>query len=186
MQASIPRPSSTTTASWARRRCSRAYTRSIRRKILARTMAVRLRVPRRGRCATLYIVEATPRRDMADASGALDKSTNVYIDTELCFEPYVDTYDQKGHLWRTHIYWLAFRDRPVPDARVAIYPFKREFVVGAASIDTQGNFCDDVLSARPAHARARMLVHQHGSDRQGFLHGEVDGGGGSLSASSPV
>ena len=88
----------------------------------------------------LYIVEATPRRDLSEASGALDKSTNVYIDTELCFEPYVDTYDQKGHLWRTHIYWLAFRDRPVPDARVAIYPFKREFVVGAASIDTQGNF----------------------------------------------
>ena len=88
----------------------------------------------------LYIVEATPRRDLKEANGALDKSTDVYLDTELCFEPYVDTYDQKGHLWRTHIYWLAFRDRPVPDARVAIYPFKREFVVGAASIDTQGNF----------------------------------------------
>ncbi len=88
----------------------------------------------------LYIVEATPRRDLAEANGALDKSTDVYLDTELCFEPYVDTYDQKGRLWRTHIYWLAFRDRPVPDARVAIYPFKREFVVGAASIDTQGNF----------------------------------------------
>jgi hypothetical protein len=88
----------------------------------------------------LYIVEATPRRDIGEAGSALDKSTDVYLDTELCFEPYVDTYDQKGHLWRTHIYWLAFRDRPVPDARVAIYPFKREFVVGAASIDTQGNF----------------------------------------------
>ena len=47
---------------------------------------------------------------------------------------------QKGHLWRTHIYWLTYRDRPVPDARVAVYPFKREFVVGAAAIDTQGNF----------------------------------------------
>jgi hypothetical protein len=28
----------------------------------------------------------------------------------------------------------------VPDARVAIYPFRREFVVGAAAIDVQGNF----------------------------------------------
>src|SRR6202167_2252222 len=88
----------------------------------------------------LYIVEATPRRDIGEASSALDKSNDVYIDTGVCFEPYVDTYDQRGRLWRTHIYWLAFRDRPVPDARVAIYPFKREFVVGAASIDTQGNF----------------------------------------------
>jgi hypothetical protein len=86
----------------------------------------------------IYIVEATPRRD--NNGGALDKLTNIYVDAEVWFEPYIDTYDQKGHLWRTHIYWLAYRDRPVPDARVAIYPFKREFVVGAASIDTQGNF----------------------------------------------
>ena len=87
----------------------------------------------------MYIVEATPRRDMSNA-GALDKLTNIYVDAELGFEPYIDTYDQKGHLWRAHICWLAYRDRPVPDARVAIYPFKREFVVGGASIDTQGNY----------------------------------------------
>lgn len=88
-----------------------------------------------------YIVQATPRRDAVQGNaGALDKMTVIYLDAEVWFEPYVDTYDQKGHLWRTHIYWLAYRDRPVPDARVAIYPFKREFVVGAASIDTQGNF----------------------------------------------
>ena len=87
----------------------------------------------------MYIVEATPRRD-ANNSGALDKSTEIYLDGEVWFEPYIDTYDQKGHLWRTHIYWLTYRDRPVPDARVAIYPFKREFVIGAAAIDTQGNF----------------------------------------------
>ena len=50
------------------------------------------------------------------------------------YEPYVDSYDQKGHLWRTHIFWLAYRDRPVPDAKVAIYPFKREFVVGSCPL----------------------------------------------------
>jgi hypothetical protein len=87
----------------------------------------------------MYIVEATPRRD-ANNSGALDKSTEIYLDGEVWFEPYIDTYDQKGHLWRTHIYWLTYRDRPVPDARVAVYPFKREFVIGAAAIDTQSNF----------------------------------------------
>jgi hypothetical protein len=88
----------------------------------------------------LYIVEATPRRDIGEAGSALDKYTDIYVDTELTYEPYIDTYDQKGHLWRSHIYWLAYRDRPVPDARVAIYPFKREFVVGSASIDVQGNY----------------------------------------------
>jgi uncharacterized protein DUF1329 len=88
----------------------------------------------------MYIVEATPRRDIGQAGGALDKRTVIYLDSEVWFEPYIDTYDQRGQLWRTHVYWLAYRDRPVPDARVAIYPFKREFVVGADSVDVQGAF----------------------------------------------
>jgi hypothetical protein len=28
----------------------------------------------------------------------------------------------------------------VPDAKVAIYPFEREFVVGSAAVDVQGGF----------------------------------------------
>jgi hypothetical protein len=88
----------------------------------------------------MYIVSATPRRDMKGSKGALDKNTVLYLDSEVWFEPYIDTYDRKGQLWRTHVYWLTYRDRPVPDAKVAIYPFKREFVVGAASIDTQSGF----------------------------------------------
>jgi hypothetical protein len=55
----------------------------------------------------------------------------------MWFEPYVDEYDARGELWQNHIYWLTYRDRPVSDARVAIHPFKREFVVGAASTDVQ-------------------------------------------------
>src|SRR5258708_35190112 len=74
-----------------------------------------------------------------DRSGgrAPDSGTVIYMDAEMWFEPYIDTYDQAGHLFRSHIYWLATRDRPVPDAKVAIYPFKRSFVVGAVSTDVQ-------------------------------------------------
>jgi hypothetical protein len=35
------------------------------------------------------------------------------------------------------VQFLANRDRPVPDARIAVYPFKREFIVGAVSTDLQ-------------------------------------------------
>ena len=70
----------------------------------------------------------------------LDKDTVVYMDSEVWFEPYVDGYDQKGALWRTNIFWAAYRDRPVPDAKVAIYPFKREFIVGSARYDVQSGF----------------------------------------------
>ena len=58
----------------------------------------------------------------------------------MWFEPYIDEYDQKGQLWLNHIWFTTYRDRPVPDARVAIYPFKREFEVGAVSTDVQSGF----------------------------------------------
>jgi hypothetical protein len=83
----------------------------------------------------LYIVQAEPRG--SNNSQALQSKTIMYIDGEMWFEPYVDEYDQQGQLWTNQIYWLTYRDRPVPDARIAIYPFKREFVVGAASTDEQ-------------------------------------------------
>ncbi|HUO04440.1 MAG TPA: DUF1329 domain-containing protein [Candidatus Binataceae bacterium] len=86
----------------------------------------------------LYIVSATPRPGVN--KGSLDKESIVFIDTESWIEPYVDTYDQSGKLWRVHIFWSTYRDRPVPDARIAVYPFKRQFILGAASIDVQGNF----------------------------------------------
>jgi len=82
----------------------------------------------------MYVVEATPDQSRVNA---IDSKTNIYMDSEMWFEPYIDTYDRGGRLFRNHIYWLATRDRPVPDARVAIYPFKRSFVVGAVSTDVQ-------------------------------------------------
>ncbi len=82
----------------------------------------------------MYIVQALPDRSRVNA---LDSRTVIFMDSEMWFEPYIDTYDRGGHLFRSHIYWLATRDRPVPDAKVAIYPFKRSFVVGAVSTDVQ-------------------------------------------------
>jgi hypothetical protein len=68
---------------------------------------------------------------------ALHSKTVMYMDSEIWWMPMLDNYDRKGQLWENYVYWLAYRDRPVPDAKIAIYPFKRAFVVGAASTDTQ-------------------------------------------------
>jgi hypothetical protein len=83
----------------------------------------------------IYIVEVTPRPERT--RGVLHSKTVVYIDSELWFNPYVDSYDRRGELWKTQVYLLTYRDRPVPDARVAIYPFARQFVIAASSIDVQ-------------------------------------------------
>jgi hypothetical protein len=84
-----------------------------------------------------YVLEATPRREVGQASGALHSKTVIYTDSEVQYPSYVDTYDRSGQLFGSNLYFLANRDRPVPDARVAIYPFKREFVVGAVSTDIE-------------------------------------------------
>ncbi|MFZ0657843.1 MAG: DUF1329 domain-containing protein [Candidatus Binataceae bacterium] len=86
----------------------------------------------------IYVIEATARKGVVQSTNVLESRNVVYLDAEVWFQPYVDAYDQKGQLFRNNLYWLAYRDRPVPDARVAIYPFKREFVVGASELDVQG------------------------------------------------
>jgi hypothetical protein len=82
----------------------------------------------------LYAVEGTPRPGMVNA---LYSKTVMYMDSEIWWMPMLDNYDRKGQSWENYVYWLAYRDRPVPDAKIAIYPFKRAFVVDAASTDTQ-------------------------------------------------
>jgi hypothetical protein len=91
--------------------------------------------PERWQMRHMYIVSAEPRRSVN--AEALDSKTIIYMDSEMWFEPYVDTYDRSGALFRNNTFWLAYRDRPVPDAKIAIYPFKREFVVGSSSTDLQ-------------------------------------------------
>jgi hypothetical protein len=83
----------------------------------------------------LYMVEVTPRPERI--TGVLQSKTIVYIDGEGWFSPYIDSYDRRGELWKTQIYLYTYRDRPVPDAKIAVYPFKREFNLAASSLDVQ-------------------------------------------------
>jgi hypothetical protein len=115
----------------------------------------------------MYIVEAVPRRDLI--SQALHSKTLIYMDSEMWFEPYIDTFDQKGELWQDHIYWMAYRDRPVPDARVAIYPFKRLFVVGAVSTDEQSGLSTMCyLPGREVPERECWYINMGAVDKQFF------------------
>ena len=51
----------------------------------------------------------------------------LYIDSEGWFITASDQYGRNGHLWKTIATFNTYRDRPLPDARVAIYPYKRMF-----------------------------------------------------------
>jgi len=83
----------------------------------------------------LYVIEA----DAKSASNLSIPKRILYIDSEGWFITASDQYDRKGKLWKTIATFNTYRDRPVPDARVAVYPYKRMFQVGLVDEDVAQN-----------------------------------------------
>src|SRR5215831_2129287 len=80
---------------------------------------------------TLYVIEATakPRswhKRLGNAGVSIPKRI-LYIDSEGWFVTASDQYDRSGTLWKTLVIFTGYRDRSMPEAQVAIYPFKRLF-----------------------------------------------------------
>ncbi|MDO8434872.1 MAG: DUF1329 domain-containing protein [Candidatus Binatus sp.] len=116
----------------------------------------------------LYMVEVTPRPERI--TGILQSKTIVYIDGEGWFNPYVDSYDRKGELWKTQIYLMTYRDRPVPDAKIAVYPFKREFNLAASSVDVQSGVSTTCYLPGPNTAeRECWYINMGAVDRDFFM-----------------
>jgi hypothetical protein len=91
----------------------------------------------------VYVIESTPNRKKIGEE--LYSKHIVYVDTEADVVVYHDMYDRSGELMVNFCNWLTYRDRPVPDAKVAIYPFKRVFQVNGTSTNVQNgmsSFCD--------------------------------------------
>ncbi|HYB91007.1 MAG TPA: DUF1329 domain-containing protein [Candidatus Binataceae bacterium] len=81
----------------------------------------------------IWIIEAKPRYNN------LFSRELVYIDTETGWPMFVDMYDRKGELYKNWTSWLNYSDRARAESKIAIYPFKRVFVVGSSSIDVTGS-----------------------------------------------
>jgi hypothetical protein len=79
----------------------------------------------------VYIVEA----DMKPGQNFVISKRILYIDAEGWFITASDQYDREGRLWKTVVAFNTYRDRPVPDAKVAIYPYKRIFQLGLVDED---------------------------------------------------
>src|SRR5579862_4573502 len=81
----------------------------------------------------LYVIEA----DSKPGRDATIPKRIFYIDSEGWFITASDQYDREGKLWKTLATFDTYRDRPVPDARVAIYPFKRMFQTALVDEDIE-------------------------------------------------
>src|SRR5580658_3225908 len=83
----------------------------------------------------LYVIEATAKPAL---KVAIPKRT-FYIDSEGWMITASDQWGTDGAMWKTLVVYDTYRDRPVPDARVAIYPFDRIFQVGLVDANIQTN-----------------------------------------------
>jgi hypothetical protein len=87
----------------------------------------------------LYAIEATAKpqswTQKIGSSGVIIPKRVLYIDSEGWFITASDQYDGQGSLWKTIATFNAYRDRPVPDAKVAVYPYKRMFQVALVDED---------------------------------------------------
>jgi Protein of unknown function (DUF1329) len=92
----------------------------------------------------LYVIEATAKplswHQKIGSNGVLIPKRILYIDSEGWFITASDQYDEQGKLWKTIATFNTYDDRPVRDAKVAIYPYKRMFQTALVDEDIQDGF----------------------------------------------
>jgi uncharacterized protein DUF1329 len=120
----------------------------------------------------VYVVEtvANPKINPND----LYSKHIVYIDAEADVVLSHDMYDRRGELMVNFTNWLTYRDRPVPDAKIAIYPFKRLFQVNGTSTNVQtglSSFCD--LPTPNATERECWYINMGSVNRADFTTGAM-------------
>jgi hypothetical protein len=96
----------------------------------------------------LYVIEANAINPIWFGGPVIPKRI-LYIDSEGWLITASDQYGRDGVLWKTIVTYTAYRDRPVPDARVAIYPFKRIFQVAMADENILSGFSTVIYAPGP-------------------------------------
>ncbi len=118
----------------------------------------------------LYVIEATAKPNSAPLGSQLSIPKRVlYIDSEGWLITASDLYDREGKLWKTIATFNAYRDRPVPDARVAIYPYKRMFQTALVDENVQDGFSSVIFTpGREAPERECWYINMGTVDKSFF------------------
>ncbi len=97
----------------------------------------------------LYVIEATAKPRSPIGGSVIIPKRILYIDSEAWIITASDQFDGQGHLWKTLANFNAYRDRPVSDAKVAIWPFKRMFETALVDEDVTDGFSTVIYSPGP-------------------------------------
>jgi hypothetical protein len=88
----------------------------------------------------LYVIEATAKKTSMLGSPPAVPRRIFYIDSEGFFITASDLYDRDGQLWKTIATFNAYRDRPMPEAKVSIWKYKRMFQTALVDEDVRSGF----------------------------------------------
>jgi len=113
-----------------------------------------------------FIIEGRPRPGRFNS---LYNHEIMYVDSEADFLMANDLYDRSGELFMNYTSWMHYADRSEPDAKVAIYPFKREFQVGSSTVNVQSGF--STVCYHPslvAPSRDSWFINMGSVDREWF------------------
>jgi Protein of unknown function (DUF1329) len=113
----------------------------------------------------VYVVEANakPGTDLS-----IQKRI-FYIDSEGWLITASDQYDRSGKLWKTIATFNTFRDRPVPDAKIAVYPYKRMFQLGLVDEDLETGFSSVVYMPGPTSPERECWYIDMGTVNNSFF-----------------
>ena len=112
----------------------------------------------------LYVIEATAKPRSVGGSVIIPRRI-FYIDSEGWFITASDQFDKQGRLWKTLVTFHAYRDRAVPDATVAIWPFKRMFETALVDEDLTDGFSTVIYSPGPIRHDDGLYVNTGAVDR---------------------
>ena len=113
----------------------------------------------------LYVIEATakPRAFLSD-SVVIPKRI-LYVDSEGWFITASDQYNDRDQLWKTLATFHAYQDRPGPNARVAIWPFKRMFQTAMVDEDVTDGFSTVIYTPGHENHDDSLFINMGATDR---------------------
>jgi Protein of unknown function (DUF1329) len=116
----------------------------------------------------LYVIEATAKPRSPIGGSVIIPKRIFYIDSEGWFITASELFNNQGQLWKTQAIFHAYRDRPIENARVAIWPFKRIFETAMVDEDLSDGFSTVVYTPGHENHDDGLFINMGAVDRDFF------------------
>jgi hypothetical protein len=132
--------------------------------------------PENWQMRNLYVIEATAKARPFLGDSMIVPRRVLYIDSEGWFITASDLFNPNGELWKTIATFHAYRDRPVPSARVNVWPYKRMFETATVEEDLTSGFSTVVYAPPRDGAGECWHINSGAVDRTFFTPARLEQG----------